>query len=822
MLRIGAVVVMCLTWMLLGSSQLHAQTKAVQKLLQDGDDAYARRDFAAAAEAYDRAIAAEPRTLAPKIFVNRAFIYLLERRYQDELDFLTGVADKVHPEHPLIQEQKAVVLFRLPGRKREAVVLAEQLVASNPETYTLQVMLGEFYYQEGTLDRARESFEAYLKQRPSELAPGDKLVRLKLGRTYLQRGDHRRAAEQLEAVLRENPDARLDADARDALCQALPGLGDWDRAVATCERVVRDSPRPAPAVHGTLARAYLKRDRPAEAQRAAQAYIALRPADHLGYLILGRALHEQKRWAQAELQLRRASAIAPKDTEVAAALGRAYLAQGAGKAVAAAAQLAIAAGEASRDHALLADLAAAQLAAGTPDVALRTAEQGLAVTGGERHIGLLNAAGDALAGLGDLDRATASYARILDLDGRHAAKAKLVHVLHRQAELRVARREWPAAEQHLRSALDRAPQEWTTLYRLGLVELEQGKYRLAVASLQQVARARPGHVATIRLLARAHAGSGEAELATSGYQQAEALAQKGSSADMRAEISLEWAHLLLAKGQLDDAISKLERAIQLGTTVSMGNALRRLLALASLRRAQERVFLQRRPQDAVTDLERALRDPSVLQTEEASVLKYVLSRAYLEIDQPQRALSLLEEIAHRGEQAPWLKAPLDRFGLALAIAYANYRIGSRTSLHKAAVTLGKLGVAPEPLRSKVGELLAAVWLTAAAERYAKGAGAEAQAMLKKAEGVANVEQRRVVDHNRAVLSFDRPGANLRPLLERLGSELPEALVNLGLLADQAGDSRRAYELWKLARTRGLRERLVDDWISAKQRIWGYR
>jgi hypothetical protein len=59
------------------------------------------------------------------------------------------------------------------------------------------------------------------------------------------------------------------------------------------------------------------------------------------------------------------------------------------------------------------------------------------------------------------------------------------------------------------------------------------------------------------------------------------------------------------------------------------------------------------------------------------------------------------------------------------------------------------------------------------------------------------------------------------VLARFADRIPEALVNMGILADREGDSKAAYDLWSQARGRGARGGRLDEWIDTKKRLFGY-
>ena len=103
-----------------------------------------------------------------------------------------------------------------------------------------------------------------------------------------------------------------------------------------------------------------------------------------------------------------------------------------------------------------------------------------------------------------------------------------------------------------------------------------------------------------------------------------------------------------------------------------------------------------------------------------------------------------------------------------------------------------------------------------------GKPGQAAKTLEKAAGQASrAEAKRSIDHNRAVLALDKNAAAAEAELEKLGGNPPEALVNLGVLYDRTGRPKEAHDAWVKARERGARAPNLDEWISAKKRIFGY-
>src|SRR5262249_39053894 len=299
---------------LLVAPRAYAQDAATQQLLSEADRYYDQGDYERAASNYDRAIRAQPKDVPAAAYARRASTFLFSKSYDHAPAWITNTAERAWPDDDLVLEQKAVILSRLEGRKKEAVDLAERVVARRPSAYTLQSLLGDFYYQRGApaAETTAGHYEAYLRNRPADLAGQDGLVRVKLGFSYLHLGRFGDAEKQLDEALRSfSSDANLAANARKGLCAAYAGGGNWDRALTLCERVLDDKRAlrgdASPQYNAGLA--YLNRDRLDEAMKSADAYIAMRPKEAKGYLLRGEVLAKRNRLNEAEAQLNQAETI---------------------------------------------------------------------------------------------------------------------------------------------------------------------------------------------------------------------------------------------------------------------------------------------------------------------------------------------------------------------------------------------------------------------------------------------------------------------------------------------------------------------------------
>ena len=50
--------------------------------------------------------------------------------------------------------------------------------------------------------------------------------------------------------------------------------------------------------------------------------------------------------------------------------------------------------------------------------------------------------------------------------------------------------------------------------------------------------------------------------------------------------------------------------------------------------------------------------------------------------------------------------------------------------------------------------------------------------------------------------------------------MPEALINLGIAYERKGDNAKALDAWRRAKKLGIRFPGLQEWIDAKERIYG--
>ncbi|HKA91719.1 MAG TPA: tetratricopeptide repeat protein [Haliangiales bacterium] len=814
--------------LLLAAGRAFAQDAATQQLLQEADKYYDAGEYERAASNYDRAIRSQPKDVPPAAYAKRASIYLFQKDYEAGLEWLRTVAEKAWPGDDAILEQKAVVLSRIPARKKEAIELAEKVLRRRPNAYTLHILLGDHYYQlgAGAADKTAAHYADYLKNRPSDLAEQDGLVRVKLGFALLYLGRASEAESQFDEATKAT-DERIAANARKGQCAAYAGEKKWDRAVTVCERVLADARalRGDPSPHFNLGLAYVNRDRLDDALKAAERFIQARPKDPKGYLLRAQIHLKRNRLADAEAQATLAEQLAPNDPQVTRELGRIYLKQK--RAPKAVEKLLRAAAASPNDVDTVSALAEAYLAAGDGQAAAVQAERGLKVPGQEKNTALIALAGEGYYVAGQLPTARATLER-----GLAAAKAAgaapdarlktlLVDTINRQAAARLKADDASGAEKLLLDAREVDPESTRTNFNLGLVAIEKGRWDDAIRYLGVRLQRTPNDLLTNRVIAKAYLGAGNVDKASEHYARAAQEAGARRNNTLLGEINVEWAPLLIQQGKLDDAVERLEAAAAVAAGQPFDKAARRNLAVAYFRRGYERLRGKRQG-DPVPDLEGAMRDTSVLTGSEPDVFGFALGLAYLDTGQTARASQVFQGIAKRTDRVPFLRPPFDVIGPDFFAGYTLYREGSTASRAKATTVFEKLlGKASGGLAVKVRDLLRSNWEYTAADAWGRGNLREAETALRKAGGLATGDKRLVVEHDQAVMEIDRNAAAARATFQRLADKVPEALVNLGILADRDGDSRAAYDQWVAARARGARTPRLDEWIEAKKRLFGY-
>ncbi|NVB81211.1 MAG: tetratricopeptide repeat protein [Kofleriaceae bacterium] len=818
---------------------------AVEDDLRDGDKYFEDGDWKKAAAAYDRAIDKAPGQVAAEAYGKRAAIYIILKDLKGGLTFIDRAKSR-YPNAPEIQEQEALMLWES-DRKEDAIKVAEKVVKAKPSSYTNQNLLGEYYYGRDSVKTA-SAFEAYLANRPSEFEKNDFSPRIKLGFSYLSNarsvlldGDDDRAkqiyeksVEQFEFIRRKlAKKASWVANAENGLCAAYTGLGRWDQAISTCEKVIQDPKRvdAMGSVWYNLATAYLARKQTKKARSASNEFTRMRKNEARGFMLTGDTYFEDRDWGNAlDQYLRAEKAIKPNQTseqvKLSIRLGKTYrrLPAPAGgnnpnlnlaidklssayNANPTSVELAIELGGAY--------LAAKQDAKATALTDKLLSGSELAKAPAEQRANLLVINGKALFNQKKLKEARSKFESARELRPSDITiKRALVTTINEQA---FSEKDAKDSKVLLEEALKIDPGWAPTLTNIAVLAIERGDCDGAQRQLGRLKDvAGSDAVITARLLARSYMCGVRPDVkkANEAYAAAEREAKKTNSQVALAEIYTEWAPMLWDT-DLAGAVDKLELAVQVGAQdPEIAPAAKRNLALALYRRGWKSMR-EGRSADAVGDFDRATRDASVLKGSEPLAFEFSFAVALLDAGRTADALKSFKALAAKGNQGAYLKGPYAKVGTQFFPAYANYRSASGNARQQACGDLAKL---QGDLGARARELVASCWEYVAHEQWRSGQWANAGKSLSSAEASASAEQKRRLTLDRTALALGKDKLNE---LEALGGNPPESLVNLGIVYDILDRPKDAYDAWMRAKAKGINTRELQKWIDAKKRIYGY-
>ncbi len=820
--------------------------------LREGDRYFEEGEFRRAANAYDVAIRKYPQQVPPGAYGKRAAIYIILKDYERGLIFVNQVAKKVHPEAPEILEQEALMRWQL-GDKPESIALAERVVARKPTSFLAQNLIGEYH---ATRDARRTitAYEAYLAARPAELESNDVLPRIRLGFAYLARArvslrdgndpdasrDYEQAAAQLELVQRKfSKRANAQVNADNGLCAAYTGLGNFDRAIAVCERVTAD-PRKVDntgSVWFNLGVAYLAKRQPVRARTAAGKFLELRKAEARGTILIGDAYFQEQNWPAAlEAYNRAASQLRAgqqgEQVGLSIQLGKTYRRlphTGSGpnpNLVLAIEKLEAGAAANPASLELAGELGSAYLAARQDGKALVASER---LIGGkdfdsaseEHRTTLLMVAGKASYNQGKLAAARGRFEAAVAIRPRDVAlRRALVDTINGQALTALEGGDTRASQTLLDEALVFDADAPSTSLNLAVLAIDRGDCDGAQRFLAKLATRRGYALVYERLLARTYLCQKKPDPAQAAvhYALADKEATKNQANLISAEIYTEWAPLLVAT-DLDDAVEKLLAAAQLSAQApEVGKAARRNLALALFRRGW-RLLKAGRSAEAVTDFDRAVREPALLQGTEEAAFDFSHALALLDKGDAVTASKIFKRLAGQGSASAYLKQPYAKVGSAFFSAYAEYRSQNAAARQKAAAEFAGLQRdATGSFAVKIRDLVASSYELVAFDHWKAGRRAQAEKALTQAAAYAGDDIKRRITLDRAVLKL---GKDQLGTLEALGGTPPEALVSLGIVYESLGRPKDAFDAWQRARARGVGARDLQRWIDAKKRIYGY-
>jgi tetratricopeptide (TPR) repeat protein len=762
--------------------------------VEEGRTALKNGQLDEAGKALDQAIALNPRRV--DAYVLRSAVFTAKKRYSDGIAILRR-AQTLAPQDTAVLTALGTDLV-LAGQREEGIPLLQQVVAKEPGRYDAQLLLGHYFHDTGKWPDAIAAFEAYFAKRPAALAKEDSHHEVELADAYLRYRQPQKAlglfekAETGKTELRARigaawataaidcKKARVMLHDLDAIAEQHPevwlvdgqcalSLGDTGGALALGRRYVDKGPKDSAAGHALVGEAQASRGNLAEAKKELETARDLEPGRRRWPVRLAFVLRRAGKPADAVAALEKLGPPSTPgiDPDWWVELGESLLAQGDNKAVVS--RLGPVVGELPDSAAIRTVLGAAQLGAGMSEAAVKTLDEAEIIQSTPRSRKLL---ADALATVA-ADKLAANNAT--------------------------------DAEPMLTRAEPLDPGNAVVLRDLGIARLALGKPADAATILDRAIKLDTSPAAFM-LAARAHALAGDLAAARPLYDRAMA-----GDKDTGIEVSLDWAASELAPGGDPTlAVTALERTAPLAKSGPL--AARHKQALATARHAAALDSLRAGNGAKALELMRAS-----VQGDASLAARCDLAVAAVAANDATTALTALKAIS--GQSCPF-PPPADTQAAPILIAFTEGLQPRRAG--KALERLTSLaGKSSGPAAAIVGTAIRVVALNAAQDAYRGGDLTAARKYLATAKS-AN-----------AKVGGDEVAANLAALdladgkvdaaigeLERLSQRVPEALVNLGIAYERKGDQAKALDAWRRAKKAGVRFAQLQDWIDAKERIYG--
>lgn len=711
------------------------------------------------------AASAGPASGAGKAALERA----LARVEEGERLVLSGAATTRR-----LRRERAALYDEL-GRADEAIALTEELLAGSDDP-ALVLRLGGYLarrgraaspgtaarQEPGDLERAAAAIERFLARRPAAMASQDPAARTQLATVYRRLGRHAEARRSAEGAVKARPGLRA-AELELALAQAA--LGACDPAARTAAQLDPDRAR-HPELDLALARCELGRGRARPALERLDRHAGPRATPEvLALQAEARAALGDHAGALESLGALEATARSPEER---VALSR--------------------------------RIAASLVALGRAAEAATRLEQAAAAAPAARGE-LTREAGEAWLRAGDAGRARALLERAGEpgkrpRDPRVAAALGMAHLVLGEA---------PKARAALEEARTARPDDAAVLRHLALAHLELGETDAAEQVAARALALAPDHPLALRVAARVALVREQPARAVPLLERA--LGRSTGAALAEAQLELGVAHA--RAGALEAARSSLAAGIR---AAPAGGALGK-----TLRRQHGQVLARLAIAGAGAPSTIAALEAALAQADppEALQLRCSLALSQLLAERPDAALATLRS-AHgctlpeplEGLGGPWLAAlaQLARATDGADAAEKELSAAARPSASDpAGRELARVGRAIAELRALAALRRSDDAATArAVKKLARDEGADASPELALAAAVADLRLGALDDAERA--------------MRELAPTLPAAELDLALVHEARGETRKAYEALQRARRRGVA--VPPRWLESKERLLG--
>jgi len=784
--------------------------------LADGRHALDSDDFALAEQKFREAISLDPKLT--DAYWRLAAILYGKKKYTEAVTMLRRAPDQTDID---VREQLGLALYKTSNPPpAESIRLLEDVVQKRPDSYAAQLQLGQHLVRTDP-KRAAEAIEVYLKYRPPSAASLDPQIHMVLGTAYVYAHEWDPAQREFEGLLRTKPN---DMTAKLMLGSVLVGKGSCSQAISLYERILGEAQR-QPSIYYNLGTCYLREKRPSDALREAELYVKAKQQDPRGHLLACDALFEQRNFSRALTECQQAERQDQVNGSIKGKIGRIYLGMKNYASAVTYLEQAVAGQKASgqKDPETLGALAEAYAAVRAPKDKLNSIGDDLASL--SRDPKALATAGQVYFLAGNDERAMSALKESLALEPTSAqARVGLVKVLNRRAGLAVEKNEIGNAYQLLSEASKLSPDDLMTNRNLGLVLLVARKYTEAELVLARSLKKVPNDMVVNRMLARAQLGARKTTAAQATYEKAAQMALRTRGPDLAA-VYAELGPMYVESGQLDQAVSVLETAVKEAGATPILPVAQRNLSIALFRRGLAKLRDPKQSNTALDDMVAAAKAPKgTLTNKESAAISCGQAIAALKANMIQQAEDAWDAaIKTGGDNACQFRAPYDKLGTKFFVAYTQYRDAGSPQKREGAVKLFTqlAGRAQGGTADWLRALLRSGYELLAYDFYQRSDEKRAGQFLTSAAKVPAKGDKRELEHNLAVIDlFSGRAPQAEKVFDALGTRPCEARVNLGIMRDRQGESKKALDLYKQAKACGARTPKLNEWIDVKERLFG--
>ena len=787
-----------------------------QQSFLDGQKALENDDYPTAEAKFREAISLDSKLNAA--YWKLAAVLYHNKKYTEAVKILRTAPE---PSDLDVREQLGLALYKTSNPPpAEAIKILTDVTAQRPEAYASQLQLGQHIYKTDPKAGAA-ALEAYLKYRPVSASSIDPQIHMLLGTAYVYGKEWDAAQREFEGLLKVKPN---DMTAKLMLGSVFVGKNACSQAISLYERILNEAGK-QPSIYYNLGTCYLREKRAADALREADLYVKAKPQDTKGHILMCDALIDQKNYPRALSECQAAERLDQVNGTIKGRIGRIYLGMKNYQGAVSYLELALSAGKAAgqpRDPEILEALAEAYAATKAPKDKLNAMADELASL---REPKALAAAGQVYFLAGNDERATTVLQNALAAEpNMGVARAALVKVLNRRAGIAVEKNEVGSAYTMLSDAVKLAPDDLMTNRNLGLVLLLAKKYSEAEVVLSRSLKKVPNDIVLNRMLGRALLMQHKTTAAMATYEKAAEVALRTRGPELGA-IYAELGPMYVEADKLDQAVSVLETAMQTSGAGALAPVAQRNLSIAYFRRGVTRLRDAKQADGALDDMTAAARAPrGVMAAKEMAAIYCGQGLAALKSGK----ISVAEEawdaaLKAGGDNACQFRPPYDKLGTKFFVAYTQYRDSGNPAKREGAVKLftqlvtKATGGTADWLRA----LLRSGYELLAYDYYQRSDEKRAGAFLSSAAKVQAKGDKRELEHNLAVIDlFSGRSQQAEKVFDTLGTRPCEAKLNLGILKDRAGESKKALEMYKQARACGAHTPKLTEWIDVKERLFG--